>query len=151
VRWSQGEPALDEMGEDFVARILPGRMKVYKTFRVMDISPDLAMRYAHIFDTLPPLYQTTCKVVALATLTGFFQLPVSVLWAVLNDLIESGVEGSDVEMVIQEMVDMYIIQSSSGVAEREVMLLSPVSVEIWCAQHLCKLVLMFVFPLLGVL
>jgi hypothetical protein len=99
-------------------------MHIFKTYRIMDINPDLAMRYAHIFDGLPPLYQTTCKIVAVATMADFFRLPVSVLWAVLDDLIENGVEASEVDTVLDGMEGMHIIQRRFP--RNAVALLSPV-------------------------
>jgi hypothetical protein len=103
-------------------------MKIYKSYRVMDISPDLTMRYAHIFDGLPPLYQTTCKIIAVATLTEFFRLSVSVLWAVLNDLIEQGVEEKEVDALLREMEEMYVTKRSIEKGSSTVTLLSPVRV-----------------------
>jgi hypothetical protein len=120
------------MGEDFVSRIPPNTMHIYKTYRVMDISPDLAMRYAHIFDGLPPIYQTACKIVAVATMAEFFRLPVSIRWAVLADLIEEGVDTTELDVLLDEMDGMHIIQRSSN---NSVMLLSPVR-----AQNTSRLV-----------
>jgi hypothetical protein len=50
------------------------------------------MWFSLIFDELPPLFQTFLKVLSIANRTGFFKLPGSIMWMVLNDLIANGVE-----------------------------------------------------------
>jgi hypothetical protein len=116
------------MGEDFLMRIKKGFVKVHKEIRVMEIGPDLAMRYAQIFDGLPPLFQTTCKILAISTRVESFALMRATLWEVLNDLIAQGVDKEEMDIVLKEMEELYIIQQPTLDGQDCIKFLSPVSV-----------------------
>jgi len=109
-QWSEGKHAFAETSEDLVLRIPPGLIRKNMEIPVMQISADVAMRYTQVYDELPPVFQTTVKVLAIASRKSFFNLPRTVLWEVLNDLIAEGVETDIFDTVIKEMVEMWLVK-----------------------------------------
>jgi hypothetical protein len=134
-RWSKGDRMLVEMWDDLVPRIPPGFVRFHKEVRVMQLGPDLAMRYSQIYDGLPPLFQTACKVLAVALQTEDFCLPQQILWEVLNDLIAQGVDSDIVDILLKEMEELYIIKLSFKEDERMVAFLTPVSLKGNMSMH----------------
>jgi class 3 adenylate cyclase len=109
---SEGKRAYMELGDDLVLHIPPGFVRKTQEMSILQISADVAMRFTQIYDDLPPLFQTLLKVVAIATSGGFFKLPLTLLWAVLNDLIAEGVDADVFDIVIKEMKDMWLLKLS---------------------------------------
>lgn len=109
--WSEGKSAYAETSQELVLHIPKGLVRTNMQLPVSQVRAEIAMRFSQTFDELPPLFQTVCKVLAIATKTGFFMLPQEVLWLVLNDLITDGVERLFLFTVINEMVDMCLIKT----------------------------------------
>jgi hypothetical protein len=109
--WSEGKRPYAETTEKLVLHIPYGLLRKNKTLPVSLVSAEHTMRFNQIFDELPPLFQTTLKVLAIASRNGFaYTLPRSVLWEVLNDLIADGVEMNALEIIIFELEDMCIVK-----------------------------------------
>lgn len=108
--WSEGQRGYVEITEKLVMSIPPGGVRAAKKLSVREISAEVAMCFSQVFDGLPPLFQTFCKVLTVASRTGFFKLPRAVMWEVLNDLIADGVEAGVFNVVIDEMLDMCLIK-----------------------------------------
>jgi hypothetical protein len=109
--WSEGKRPYAETTEKLVLHIPYGLLRKNKTLPVSLVSAEHTMRFNQIFDDLPPLFQTTLKVLTISTRNGFaYTLPRSVLWEVLNDLIADGVEMKALEIIISELVDMCIVK-----------------------------------------
>jgi hypothetical protein len=104
---SEGKRAYMELGDDIVLRIPPGFIRKTHEIFILQISADSATRFTQIYDDLPPLLQTLSKVVAIATRGGFFKLPLTTLWEVLNDLIVEAVESDVFDVAIQEMREIW--------------------------------------------
>jgi class 3 adenylate cyclase len=109
---SEGKRAYMELGDDLVLHIPPGFVQKTHDMSILQISADVAMRFTQIYDDLPPLLQTLSKVVAIATSGGFFKLPLTLLWEVLNDLIAEGVDADVFDIVINEMKEMWLLKLS---------------------------------------
>jgi hypothetical protein len=109
---SEGKRAYLELGDDLVLHIPPGFARKTHEMSILQISPDVAMRFTQIYDDLPPLLQTLLKVVAIATRGGFLKLPLTLLWEVLNDLIAEGVDADVFDIVIKEMKEMWLLKLS---------------------------------------
>lgn len=109
-RAKQGKQLLVEMGEDLTYRIPPGCLREYRNVPVMQIGPEIAMRYAQLYDDLPPMMQVFCKVLAVVSQTGFYWAPRTRVWEVLNDLIASGVESDVMTIVLNELSSMYLVK-----------------------------------------
>jgi len=100
-----------EVSDDMVMAISPGFVRTINDWPVTrGISADVAMRYTQIYDELPLLLQTLCKLLAIATRGGFFKLPFVILWEVQNDLIDEDVEKDILETVVQEMKEMWLLK-----------------------------------------
>lgn len=68
------------------------------------------MRFHQIYDELPPLFQMLTKVLSVATGKGYFKIPRYVVWETLNDLIAKGVEANTFSIVLDELVDMFLLK-----------------------------------------
>jgi len=108
--WKEGKPGLAVTTEDIVLHIPPGYVRKNKAIKVMTVSADAAMRFAHIYDELPPLFQTLSKVLGCACRKGFYSVPVTILWEVLNDLIAEGVDRETMVTVVEEMKSTYLLK-----------------------------------------
>jgi hypothetical protein len=116
--WSEGKRSYAETTEKLVLHIPYGNVRKNKTLPVVQVSAEVAMRFNQIFDELPPLFQTTLKVLTMALRTGFaYKLPRMVLWEVLNDLVADGVELDVLTIIVSEMVDMYIVKIENNGVE----------------------------------
>lgn len=141
--WSEGKQGLTEISNSLVLSIPTGLAWKSRVFSVMDVNVDVAMRFSQIYDELPPLYQTVCKVLAISTGTFTFSLPRFVLWEVLNDLIAEGVEAAVLEIVLKEMVEMYLLKQEFEEEEQVFRLRSPVlsdiSIAVCTPVQLCAI------------
>ena len=90
IEWKAGRPGYTEITPALELCIPPGRVRMNKQVPVRLVSAEVAMRFSQVFDGLPPLFQTFCKILSLTTRTGCFDLPRTVMWEVLNDLITEG-------------------------------------------------------------
>jgi hypothetical protein len=108
--WSEGKPGLTEMNNKLEASIPPGSRRAVLTMPVMLLGGEVAMRFSHVFDLLPPLFQTFCKVLAISSRTAFYKLPKATIWSVLNDLIADGVENDEHNIVVDEMIEMNLLK-----------------------------------------
>jgi class 3 adenylate cyclase len=124
-QWSEGKRAFAETSADLVLRIPQGFIRKNTEIPVMQISADVAMRFTQIYDELPPLFQTLLKALAIATRKSFFKLPRKVLWEVLNDLIAEGVEVDAFDIVIKEMLEMFLLKIGQEDGEEVVIFQSP--------------------------
>jgi hypothetical protein len=70
------------------------------------------------------------KVLAIASGRSFFELPRSVLWEVLNDLIAEGVEADSFDVVIDEMKEMWLLKIGQDCGEEVVIFQSPALADI---------------------
>jgi class 3 adenylate cyclase len=129
-QWREGKRAHAETSADLVLRIPPGFIRRNMDIAVMQISADVAMRFAQIYDELPPIFQTLLKVLAIATRKSFFELPRTVLWEVLNDLIGEGVESDVFDVVIREMKEMRLLKVGQDCGEEVVIFQSPALADI---------------------
>jgi hypothetical protein len=130
IQWREGKRAYAETSQDLVLRIPPGFIQQNTDIAVMQISADVAMRFAQLYDELPPLYQTLAKVLAIATRKSFFELPLTVLWEVLNDLIAEGVEADLFDAVIKEMKEMWLLKIGQDYDEEVVIFQNPALADI---------------------
>jgi hypothetical protein len=128
--WRQGKRPCAEASEDLVLRIPPGFIRHNTDIAVMQISADVAMRFAQLYDELPPLFQTLTKVLAIATRKSFFELPLTVLWEVLNDLLANGVETKTFEVAIREMTEMWLLKIGQAYDEEVVTFQNPALADI---------------------
>ena len=111
--WSEGKRGYSETSEKLVLCIPPGFARMSRLLNVIHVSAEVAMRFHQIYDELPPLFQTLCKVLAIATRKTLYKLPRFVLWEVLNDLIAEGVEANVLTIVLDEMVEMFLLKIDS--------------------------------------
>lgn len=107
--WKEGKPGYSITSEDLKLSVPPGYLRKNKEVKVMQISTEVAMRYAQIYDELPPLFQLFTKVLQFATRMGFYKLPRSIMWEALNDLFAEGVDGDVMTVVLDEMAEMYLV------------------------------------------
>ena len=107
--WKEGKPGYSITSQELALVVPPGYLRKNKEVKVMQISTEVAMRFAQIFDELPPLFQLFTKVLQLATRTGFFKPPKRIMWEALNDLFAEGVDLEAMSTVLIEMQEMYLI------------------------------------------
>jgi class 3 adenylate cyclase len=129
-QWREGKRAYAETSADLVLRIPRGFIRQNMDIAVMQISADVAMRFAQLYDELPPLFQTLLKVLAIATGKSFFELPRTVLWEILNDLIAEGVEADAFDVVIDEMNEMWLLKIGQDCGEEVVIFQCPALADI---------------------
>jgi hypothetical protein len=109
--WSEGKRPYAETTEKLVLHLPFGLVRRNKTLPVMEVSAEIAMRFHQIFDELPPLCQTTLKVLTVSSRGGFvYHLPQKVLWEVLNDLIADGVEWNIFTTLVSELAHLDIVK-----------------------------------------
>ena len=89
-----------------------GTLRAVKSLPVTRISGEVAMKFSNVFDVLPPLLQTFCKVLTVASRTNFFELSRVIMWNVLNDLLAEGVEIDAYNIMIDEMIEMHLLKIS---------------------------------------
>jgi hypothetical protein len=107
---SEGKIGMVELDNNFEYTIPLGSRRDILTLPVTRLNGEVAMRYSHVFDLLPPLFQTFCKILTVASRTTFFKLSKAIMWYVLNDLIAEGVENDVYKIVVDEMLDMNILK-----------------------------------------
>ena len=107
---AEGRRPLVETSKKLVLSIPSGLVRTSRLLSVMEVSADVAMRFHQIYDGLPPLFQTLTKILAIATRKCICKLPRFVMWEVLNDLIAEGVEANVLTIVLDEMVDMFLVK-----------------------------------------
>ena len=112
--WSEGKRPLAETTEKLVLHIPYGLVRQNKTLSVMEVSAEVGMKFNQIFDELPPLFQTTLKIIMIASRNGFaYKLLTKVLWEVLNDLVRDGVDLETLSMILSELEDMCIVKAET--------------------------------------
>jgi hypothetical protein len=112
--WSEGKRPYAETSERLVLHIPYGLVRKNKTIPVMEISAEVAMRCHQMFDELPPISQTTLKVLAVACRSTFVNhLSRQVLWEVLNDLVADGVIWDVLTTILEEIADVYMIKADT--------------------------------------
>lgn len=104
--WREGRQGYVHVTPALQIYIPPGLVRANKAIPVGMISAEVAMRFSQVFDGLPPLFQTFAKILSLSSRTGFFELPTSIMWETLNDLITTGVEQGLFQVIINEMEGM---------------------------------------------
>jgi hypothetical protein len=77
---------------------------------ILQISADVAMRFTQIYDDLPP-FADSVEGCDNRDKRGFFKLPLTLLWEVLNDLIAEG-DADVFDIVIKEMKEMWLLKLS---------------------------------------
>lgn len=90
VRWREGKHGYTQLAQTLTLTVTPGKIKEIHQFTVHQVSADVAMKFAQVFDELPPVMQIACKVLAISARTQFYRLPRALLWETLNDLIAEG-------------------------------------------------------------
>lgn len=128
--WSEGKKGYAETSEKLVLRIPPGLVRKSRLLNVSEVSPAVAMRFHQIYDELPPVFQTACKVLAIATRKTLYKLPRFVLWEVLNDLIAEAVDDSVLTIILDEMVEMFLLKIESENGEDVVSFRTPALADI---------------------
>jgi hypothetical protein len=109
--WKESKPGYAETTENLDLHVPSGYIRKNKDVRVMQISPEVAMRFAQLYDELPPLFATMCKVLAMATTrNGFYKMEKNLLWEVCADLVTEGVEREVMTAAIEEMESMSLIK-----------------------------------------
>jgi hypothetical protein len=108
--WKEGQPALVETSVDLVFHIPPRLVRKNKDIKVSEIKAEIAMLFASLFDEIPPLCQMVLKIVTIATRRGFYKLPYKILGECMNDLIANGVEGSVLDVILAELVEICVIK-----------------------------------------
>lgn len=108
--WKEGQPALVETSEDLTFHIPPRLVRKNKDIKVSEIKAEIAMLFASLFDEIPPLCQMVLKIVTIATRRGFYKLPYKILEDCMNDLIANGVERSVLDVILAELVDIFVIK-----------------------------------------
>jgi hypothetical protein len=108
--WSEGKRGFIDMNNKLEWTVPPGSLREVLVMPVMQVCGEVAMRFSYVFDVLPPLFQTFCKVLAIASRTRFFNLSKVTMWNVLNDLIADGVEHGLYNVVIDEMIEMHLLK-----------------------------------------
>jgi hypothetical protein len=111
--WSEGKLGFTEINNKLEVSISPGALRAVATLPVTRLGGEVAMRFSHVFEVLPPLFQTFCKVLAIASRTTFYKLPKTIMWSVLNDLIADGVEHDIFNLVVDEMIEMKLVKVES--------------------------------------
>jgi len=109
-RSKRGERALLAMSIDFSYIIPPGSVREFRRIPVMKIGPEIAMRYAHTYDDLPPIMQVFCKVLAVVSQADYYWVPRARVWEVLNDLIAEGVDEETMDILLREMCELYLVK-----------------------------------------
>lgn len=111
--------------------IPPGLIGMNKHMTVHQTSPEVVMRFAQVYDALPPLFQTVCKVLAIATRQQFFCPSKDILWQVLNDLVANGIELHVLRTVLDEMESMFLVQiKTTNDGEELIAFLNPAFIDI---------------------
>jgi hypothetical protein len=109
--WSEEKRPYAETSIRLVLHIPYGLVRINKTIPVMEVSAEVAMRFHQLFDELPPLCQTTLKVLTVASRGGYiFNVPCSIVFEVLNDLIADGVEWGIYSTILDEMKNLRMIK-----------------------------------------
>ena len=116
--WKEGEPALVETSADLIFHIPPRLVRKNKDLKVMQIRAETAMLFSQLFDEIPPLCQMILKIVTIATRRGFYKLPYRILLESMNGMIAQGVERSDLDVDVAELVEICVIKfEGDNVAE----------------------------------
>jgi len=108
--WKEGRPALVETSADLIFHIPPRLVRKNKDLKVTDIRAEIAMLFSQLFDEIPPLCQMVLKIVTIATRRGFYKLPYKVLWQCMNSMIEQGIERSDLDIIVAELLEIRLIK-----------------------------------------
>ena len=108
--WSEGRMGFVELNDNFEWTVPLGSRRDVISLPVTQICGEVAMKFSHVFDGLPPVFQTFCKVLCVSARTKFFKLPRAMMWNVLNDLIAEGVENGVYNIVVDEMVEMNLLK-----------------------------------------
>lgn len=112
-----GVPGLVEMNENLVLTIPPGLVQKNKDLSVSAILPEVAMRFAQIFDDIPVSSQMVVKIVTVGTKGGFFRLPYQVLWETINDILSSGIDREELTVICEELSDCGILKITKEYGE----------------------------------
>uniref|UniRef100_A0A7S3P845 Guanylate cyclase domain-containing protein n=1 Tax=Amphora coffeiformis TaxID=265554 RepID=A0A7S3P845_9STRA len=129
--WAEGKAGYAITNQEMMLQIPHGMIKKSREISVHQVSAEVAMKYTQLFDELPPLFQTFLKVLTMGTKGGFFPVPRTMMWEVLNDLIEEGVERHVFDIVVKEMQDMHFIAFGQGcTGEQAISLLNPAMADI---------------------
>jgi hypothetical protein len=113
VRWkaeNTNQPAFFEISDDLILHIPPGLVRKNKELKATEISPEIAMVFSNIYDEFPPICQMIIKIITIATRRGFYKLPYGILLLAMNDLIDQGVEKSELDMLIEEMIELCVVK-----------------------------------------
>jgi hypothetical protein len=109
-RLRRGLKPLVVVRDDLVWCIPPGALREFRSLSVMKIGSEIAMRFAHLYDELPPIMQVVCKVLGAVSRTDFYWVPSRRVWEVLNDLIAEGVTDETMGILLKELTALYLIK-----------------------------------------
>lgn len=110
--WNEGHIGFLELNDKFEWTIPLHFRRDYITLPVTRICGEVAMKFSQVFDGLPPVFQTFCKVLSVSSRTNFFMISRIMMWHILNDLIAEGVENGVYNIVVDEMVHMNLLKVS---------------------------------------
>lgn len=111
--WSKGRAGYIELTQDYMIDIPHCSIQNTRHLTVMQVSAEATTRVAQIFDDLPPVFQTFCKILALlqdSTRKGYFKLPRNTMWEVLNDITAEKVDAELMQIILDELVDTYLLK-----------------------------------------
>jgi hypothetical protein len=125
VLWRQGKSGLIDVTECYSLHVPRRAGRKIKDIDVMQVDPEVAMRFSQVFDELPPRFQSLVKVLNLATRRFSYEVPRRIVWEVLNDLIEEGVELTSFLEMLTELETMYLIKTEGHDDDARIRLLCP--------------------------
>ena len=98
----------------------------HRKLNIMQVSPEIGMRFTQGFDELPPRYQTFMKLLGILPTKGFVYLcPFHIISEVMDDIFDEGVETDWLETVLIELRDLYMIKVHGEGIERRLSLYNP--------------------------
>ena len=109
-RWCKGKPGFVDLNGHLEWSIPVGSLRAFVSLPVTRISGEVAMKFSNVYDFLPPLLQTVCKVLTISSRTTFLKLPRAIMWNVLNDLLAEGVENDAFNVIVDELVEMHLLK-----------------------------------------
>lgn len=125
-----GESLLVETNSNFKLQVPEGMIKITKELSVTQICPQIATRYSQIYDDLPLICQLILKIVAVANKDCPIPLSQGVIQQVINCMIAQGIEKTELDEFINELVDIRILQVSEVRDEKDRLIDRGISIQI---------------------
>jgi class 3 adenylate cyclase len=111
--------------------IPPDMMVSHRKLTIMQINPEIGMRFTQGFDELPPKYQTFMKVLGvLPTKTFHFACPFPIISEIMDDIFDDGVDSEWLETALEELSDLYMIKVHQDGNMRRISLFNPALIDV---------------------